>query len=85
MRSYAKRFDEQDEQLLVAADSEQMRVRQQKHAEWNAFLEDKHAWRQEEQEQLINHLGHHLLEPVSQLAEADVQQVVDVKEEHYTA
>jgi translation initiation factor 3 subunit B len=84
LRSYAKLYDEQDEQLLAVADTELMYVRQQKRIEWEAFLASKDAWLQEQLAHMIAKLGHAPVEAKSELAVVDVQQIIDVKEEPYT-
>jgi translation initiation factor 3 subunit B len=83
LKVYAKKYDEQDEQLLAAADTEQMRVRAQKRAEWESFVGGKQAWKQEQHDALVKFLGHEPEEPASQLAEVDVQQIIDVREEPF--
>jgi translation initiation factor 3 subunit B len=83
LRTYAKRYDEQDEQLMAAADTEQMRARQRKRMEWEAFLEAKEEWEKEQQAALEQFLGHPLVDPPSTLAEINVQHIIDVKAEPY--
>lgn len=83
LRTYAKKYDEQDEQLLAAADTEQQAARQQKRADWEAFLAAKEAWRQQQRALLADFLGHEPVEPPSSLQEVAVQQIVDVKEEPF--
>ena len=83
LKSYAKKYDEQDEQLLAAADTEQMRVRQQKRVEWEAFEQSKQGWVAEQHRLLVVQLGHGLYEPESHTEEVSIQQVVEVREEAY--
>ena len=81
LKSYAKKYDEQDEQLLAAADTEQMRVRQQKRVEWDAFGQSKQAWGAEQRRLLVVQLGHEPCEPESHTEEVSIQQIVEVREE----
>lgn len=83
LKTYAKKYDEQDEQLLAAADTELMKARQQKRMEWEAFLAGKESWRASQHEALAAYLGHEPVEPASELREVDVQQIIEVKEEPY--
>lgn len=83
LRTYAKKYDEQDEQLLAAADTEQQAARQQKRADWEAFLASKADWLQQQRAALASFLGHEPEEPASSLQEVAVQQIVDVKEEPF--
>eukprot|EP01025_Chloroclados_australasicus_P046582 TRINITY_DN5137_c0_g2_i1.p2 TRINITY_DN5137_c0_g2~~TRINITY_DN5137_c0_g2_i1.p2 ORF type:complete len:174 (-),score=31.19 TRINITY_DN5137_c0_g2_i1:212-709(-) len=85
LKQYAKRFEEQDELLLAAADTELLQLRQKKRREWEAFLASKDGWLQQQTEYIESKVGYKLEEPAFKITEKEVQQVVDVKEEPFTA
>lgn len=85
LKSYAKKFDEQDELLLAAADTELLAKRARKKAEWEAFMASKQDWVKEQEEHAIAVLGSKPEIPAFTLAETDVQQILDVKEDPYVA
>jgi translation initiation factor 3 subunit B len=85
LKSYAKKYDEQDELLLAAADTELLARRARKRAEWEAFVQSKKEWLAQQEEHVEAVLGHVPQPPAYTLAETDVQQIIDVREDPYVA
>lgn len=83
LRQYSKRYDEEDEALLAAADSEVVAERERLAAEWRDWLATKAAWVAEQREGEKALLGARWREEASQyvLQEVEVAAVVDMKEE----
>jgi uncharacterized protein with WD repeat len=85
LKSYAKKYDEQDELLLAAADTELLAKRARKKAEWEEYMAGKAEWLKEAEAHLVEVLGALPEEPKFSLQETDVQQIIDVREEPYVA
>jgi len=83
LKQYSKRYDEEDEALLAAADSEFVQERERLIAEWRDWRAAKAAWVKEQQEGKKALLGGRWKEPTDEfiIEQVEVSAVVDVKEE----
>jgi translation initiation factor 3 subunit B len=82
LKKYSKRFEEEDEKLLAAVDSELLAERERLLTEWNRWKESKVEWAQREMEGIKALLGNKWREPEEEyvIEEVEVSAIVDVKE-----
>lgn len=82
LKKYSKRFDEEDEKLLAAVDSEYLAERERLLTEWKKWQESKAAWVREQHEGIKALLGSKWREPEEEyvVEEVEVSAIVDVKE-----
>lgn len=83
LKSYGKRYDEEDEALLAAVDSEAAAERRRIEEAWNEWRKSKDDWVKEQIEGAKKLLGARWKEPESEyhVEEVEVSAVFDVKEE----
>ena len=83
LRQYQKRYDEEDEALLAAADSEFVAERERLLAEWRDWRATRDAWAAEQAEGVRALLGARWRPEAEEyvLQEVEVSAVVDIREE----
>ena len=83
LKKYSKRYDEEDEALLMEADQEVIDKRKALMNEWNEWMESKKRWLEEIEpvRKQIMGANYELGEYTVNLVEQEV--VLDVKEEKY--
>ena len=84
LKKYSKRYDEEDEALVMEADQEVIDKRRALMSEWNEWHESKKRWLEE-----IEPVRRQIMGPLYDLGEYTVNLVeqeitLDVKEEPYT-
>ena len=82
MKKYSKRFEEEDEKLLAAVDSELLAERDRLLTDWNRWKESKVEWAKKEMEGIKALLGKKWKNPEEEyvIEEVEVSAIVDVKE-----
>lgn len=83
LKQYSKRYDEEDEAILAAADSEAVAERNRLMSEWRAWRDSKDAWVREQEEGKKALWGAKWQEPAEEfvVSEVEVSAIVDIKEE----
>lgn len=83
LKAYSKRYEEEDEALLAAVDSEFVAERERLMRSWEEWHNTKTAWVAEQLEGMKRLLGSRWREPRSEyrVEEAEVTAIVEVKEE----
>lgn len=85
LKAYSKKYDEEDEQLLLQADADVLQERQRMLDEWTSY-----TTRRAEYVQLVDGFrrtmyGERFAEGAFKMETTTVEQVVDIKEEPYKA
>jgi translation initiation factor 3 subunit B len=57
LKKYSKRFEEEDEKLLAAVDSELLAEREKMLSEWNSWKESRAEWAEKQKEGIKQLLG----------------------------
>lgn len=82
LKKYSKRYEEEDEKLLAAVDSEYLAERERLQEEWNNWKDSKAEWAKQQQEGIKALLGSKWKDPEEEyiVEEVEVSAIVDVKE-----
>lgn len=83
LKKYSKRFEEEDEKLLAAVDSELLAEREKMLSEWNSWKESRAEWAQKRKEGIKQLLGSKWVAPEEEyiVQEVEVSAIVDVREQ----
>lgn len=83
LKKYSKRFEEEDEKLLAAVDSELLAEREKMLSEWNSWKESRAEWAEKQKEGIKQLLGSKWVAPEEEyiVQEVEVSAIVDVREQ----
>ncbi|WPT13163.1 Eukaryotic translation initiation factor 3 subunit B [Picochlorum sp. SENEW3] len=83
LKKYSKRFEEEDEKLLAAVDSELLAEREKMLSEWNSWKESRVEWAEKQKEGIKQLLGSKWVAPEEEyiVQEVEVSAIVDVREQ----
>lgn len=83
LKKYSKRYDEEDEAMLMQADTEFLAEREKLMADWRAWHESRKAWAEQQRQFFIKSMGDRYQPEESEyvVEEVEVTETVDVKEE----
>lgn len=83
LKRYSKRYDEEDERLLLSADAEFLAEREREMNNWREWLESRKEWIEQERKDVEALLGPEKLARMNdyEVVKAEVSVVVDTKEE----
>lgn len=81
LKHYSKKYDEEDEALLNAADEEFLAARGKEMHEWQEWRASKDSWVAEQQEAKKKLLGDRWCDNDFRLEKVDVTVILDTKEE----
>lgn len=83
LKKYSKSFEEEDEKLLAAVDSELLAEREKMLNEWNAWKESRQEWAKQQYEGIKQILGSKWVAPEEEyiVQEVEVSAIVDVREQ----
>lgn len=84
LRAYGKRYEEEDEALLMQADADVLRERERLREEWASWAAARNDYRDAEKQHLVESYGaERAAEREFDMETVTVEQVLDVKEERY--
>jgi translation initiation factor 3 subunit B len=85
LKTYSKKYDEEDEALLMQADADVLQERQKMVDEWNAWVARNEEYVEKMKEFFSEKFGALAGEPEYTMETVTVEQVLDVREEPYNA
>jgi len=85
LKTYSKKYDEEDEALLMQADADVLQERQKMMDEWNAWVARNEEYVEKMREFFKEKYGELAEEPEYTMETVTVEQVLDVREEPYNA
>jgi len=84
LKSYSKRYDEEDEALLMQADADVLQERKKMADEWRAYIESRAEYVQERAAFRKALCGALAEEPEFTVKTVSVEQILDVREEPFS-